>query len=68
MRLVIESTNKVAKIDGVLCRFWEGTTENNARCIVFVHRIAVPPGDEAEFDLALTEGPRPENVVLGGMR
>ena len=66
---MIESTDKVASVDGVMCRFWEGTTEQNARCIVFVHRIAVHRGEDAgEFDRELTEGPRPEDVVLGGLR
>jgi hypothetical protein len=68
MKLMIESTDKVALIDGVPCRFWDGVTESGSRCVVFVHRIAANPDDLSEFESELIQGLKPDNVEVRGMR
>ena len=67
MRIMIESTNCTTFIDGIESRVWEGTTENNVRCIVFVRRIAVERmEDHAEFDRELRETLPPAELVPVG--
>jgi hypothetical protein len=54
MKLMIESTDALTKLDGVEVRLWEGTTEDGIPCKVFVHRIAVAnEQDSAAFDREL---------------
>jgi hypothetical protein len=65
----MEPTDRIAIVDGVKCRFWEGVTESGTRCVVFVHRIAVHCDDDlSEFDRELVEGPAPDKVIVGDMR
>jgi hypothetical protein len=40
VRIQIEPTEILAKLDGVECRVWNGITEDDKQVIVFVHRIA----------------------------
>ena len=54
MELLITATDQLTHVDGVPCRVWEGHTEEGVRCLVFVHRIAVPESeDSAAFDREL---------------
>lgn len=56
MRLLIEATDQITRVDGVEARMWEGVTDRGTRCKVFVHRIAVHESeDSAEFDRELRE-------------
>jgi hypothetical protein len=56
MKITIEATEKLTKIDGVPVRLWHGLTETGARCEVFVHLIAVPKQENAEqFERELRE-------------
>ena len=48
MRLMIESTDKLTRMDGVPVRVWEGTCDDGTPCKVFVHRIAVHEDEDAE--------------------
>lgn len=48
MELLIESTNKVSRIEGVPVRLWKGTTPAGVEVHVFIHRIAVPISVPAE--------------------
>lgn len=68
MKITIESTDKIALIDGVPCRFWDGVSESGARCVVFVHRIAVHCDDDPTEFQGLIEGPKPDDVQIGVMR
>lgn len=64
MRMMIESTPDVTKIDGVEVRRWKGTTEDGVECEVFVHRIAVAnSADCSQFDAALKEQLPPGRFV-----
>jgi hypothetical protein len=47
MKLMIESTEVITRIDGVEVRLWEGTTEDGIPCKVFIHRIAVANEQDA---------------------
>lgn len=40
MKLIIESTDTLTKINGATARVWRGTTETGADCTVFVSNIA----------------------------
>lgn len=58
MKITIESTEKLADLNGVDCRLWEGVTENGIPCKVFVHRVAVREDrDSSQFDRELSEMP-----------
>jgi hypothetical protein len=64
VKIQITSTNKYAELDGVLVRLWEGITEGGARCLVYVHRIAVAEGqDQEEFDRELEEKLAPHQTT-----
>ena len=56
MKISIEATDKLTRIDGVPVRLWEGITEGGVKCKVFVHRIAVhKTEDSAQFEQELEE-------------
>lgn len=40
MKITIESTTKLIKLDGVDCRIWEGQTESGVKVHCFIPRIA----------------------------
>jgi hypothetical protein len=51
MKILMEPTDHVVTVDGVECRVWNGVTEKDTQCFVFVHRIAVRNSDDQqEFD------------------
>jgi len=56
VKISIEATDKLTRIDGVPVRLWEGITENGVKCKVFVHRIAVHKDEDSEqFEQELVE-------------
>lgn len=56
LRMMIESTDELTRIDGVPVRRCKGVTEAGIECEVFVHRIAANKRqDLAEFDRELQE-------------
>lgn len=60
MKIKMESTQHVTKLDGVPARLWEGTTEAGVPCKVFVHRIAVHNKEDAgDFERELREQLQP---------
>jgi hypothetical protein len=64
MRITIEATDKLTTIAGSECRVWNGTSENGAKCLVFVARVAVPEGeDQSAFERELRETIPPGRVV-----
>ncbi len=46
MKILIEPTEHIATVEGVVCRVWAGLTENETECVLFVHRIAVKDSDD----------------------
>lgn len=67
MRMLIESTEKLVRLDGVLCRLWKGTTEDGRDVFVFVHRVGVPLDSEhALFEAELISMPDPERLEAHG--
>jgi hypothetical protein len=66
VKITIESTDRYAKVDGVDCDLWLGTSELGTQCVVFVQRIALHNDDDAsEFTNEFREGPPPEQVHVG---
>lgn len=64
MRLMIESTDKLTRIDNVPVRVWEGTCDDGTPCYVFIHRIAVHKDEAvAEFERELAEQLPPGQYV-----
>jgi hypothetical protein len=64
MKLTITSTEKITVVDGSRVRVWNGITERGAKCLVFVHMIAVPNFEpNAEFERELAEQLPPGEVV-----
>lgn len=58
LEILIQPTDQLTHVDGVLCRVWHGETDEGVRCIAFIHRIAVQDGeDSAAFDAALLQLP-----------
>lgn len=63
MKIQMEPTEHIVAMDGVECRVWNGVTENDIQCFVFVHRIAVRNDQDAkEFD-ELFEGWIPVEII-----
>lgn len=61
MKITIESTETITRIDGVPVRHWKGVTEDGTPCEVFVHRIAVSNDvDQQAFDRELAEQRQPD--------
>lgn len=56
LKITIEATDQLTSMDGVPVRVWNGVTEHGARCLVFVHRLAVPPREDSrQLDNELDE-------------
>lgn len=60
VKMTIEMTEELAKIDGVECRIWTGHAFNGVPVRVYVHRVAVPLGEPlGVFDDCLLPRPHP---------
>jgi hypothetical protein len=60
----IQPTDQLTGIEGVLCRVWQGMTDEGVPCVVFVRRVAVAEGeDSAAFEAALQAQLPPGRVV-----
>lgn len=58
MKLVLDSTDMVARIDGVAVRVWKGTTEGGVEVVAYVHQLAVQHGKDAPlFDAEVKQLP-----------
>lgn len=44
MRITIEPTAVVVRVNDVAMRVWTGTTSNGAPVTAYLHRLEVPPG------------------------
>jgi hypothetical protein len=64
MKLIIESTTKIVKLNGVDCRVWEGTTGRGIPVHCFIPRVAVAMDqDAAQFEKELVEQRAPSVEV-----
>jgi hypothetical protein len=64
LQLTITPTDQLTEMSGAAMRVWDGRTADGVRCVVFVHRLAVPDGEEtAAFERALQEQLPPGRVV-----
>jgi len=64
MKVTIESTDQITRLDGVECRVWSGVTERGVKCLVFLHRIALHDSqDSAQLDQELRETLAPGQLV-----
>lgn len=62
MRITIDSTEELTRIDGVECRIWRGVTERGVHCYAFIHRIAVRADqDVSQFQRELVETKQPSS-------
>lgn len=64
MKILMESSPHLAMVDGIECRVWNGVTENDTQCFVFVHRIAVRNSEDQQEFSELFEQPQSEVMVL----
>jgi hypothetical protein len=56
VKIQIESTDRIVKVNGIEARVWEGETESGIPVIVCVTRIAVNADQEcSEFERELLE-------------
>lgn len=67
MRLQIEPTDKIVKVNGTACRMWRGVTKKGAKCFVFVATIGTVDGTEGcrELEQELRELPHPGEEAEG---
>ncbi len=65
MKIEIESTTKIVKLDGVPARVWEGKTDSGIKVHCFVTRIAIDKNEErmGEFQNELQEQKPPSNAI-----
>lgn len=63
MQITMTATDKLTHIDDVPVRLWEGETNLGTKCKIFVHRIAVHKGEDADqFEKELKEQMPPGQV------
>lgn len=56
MKMTIESTTKIVKLNGIDCRVWEGTTERGVAVHCFIPRVFVKNGqDLTQFEQEFKE-------------
>jgi hypothetical protein len=48
MKITIENTTKIVKLDDVPARIWEGETDSGVKVICYITRIAVADGEDHE--------------------
>lgn len=60
MKITLESTSQIVRLDGIECRVWEGTTASGIAVTAFIPRIAVlRDADASEFERELVEQRQP---------
>lgn len=65
MKITIESTIRMAMVNGVPARVWEGTTASGLPVVCLITRIATPAAtDQAEFKRDLQECKPPSEMAV----
>jgi hypothetical protein len=68
MKITIESTGKMACVEGVRCRIWNGITDRGVKCEFYVMTIAVDAdADQSEFEREFGLNSQPA-IEIAGMR
>lgn len=71
MKLTIEPTATIARVNGAYCRIWTGVDENGTEVLVWAAVVQPQTHDElrlAAFDAALRALPEPERGITVDMR
>jgi hypothetical protein len=64
MKLIIESTTKIVRLNGIDCRVWEGITGHGVPVHCFIPRVAVNNDqDTSQFEQELSEQSAPSAEV-----
>lgn len=65
MKITIESTTKITKLNGVSARIWEGKTKTGIKVHCFITRIAIDKNETraTEFESELQEQKAPSKEV-----
>ncbi len=59
MRITLESTTQIVKLNGIDCRIWEGETEKGIGVYCFIPRVAVRKEEDcSQLEAELQEQPR----------
>ena len=65
MKITLQSTGQIVRLDGIECRVWEGTTGKGVAITAFIPRVAVNvEADASEFERELRETPEPSPANL----
>ena len=68
MKVQLESTDRIIRVDNSDCRLWSGTTEDGIKCHAFIRIIGVHKDDNAaEFDRDLESLPFVTVIDIAGM-
>lgn len=63
MKVTLESTTRVVKLNGMPCRIWEGETVGGVKCHAYIARVAAKDDqDLSQFNTELEDkrAPSPE--------
>jgi hypothetical protein len=64
MKLTLEPTSKMTKVNGVPVRIWEGVSESGIPCFALIAIVGVDKDENsAEFDEALKEHKPPTGMT-----
>ena len=64
VKITIESTDKIAKLNGIDCRIWEGHTAAGVPMHCYIARVAVSKAEDVgAFNLELQETRPPSREI-----
>jgi hypothetical protein len=64
MKITIESTTKIVKLNDIDCRVWEGQTEHGVKVHAFIPRISAKDDqDLSQFEAELKEQKPPSAEI-----
>lgn len=67
MKITIENTSQIIKVNGLPCRIWEGETETGIKVHCVITRIAVHKDDDTEMfekELQQVKAPSAETLSI----
>jgi hypothetical protein len=65
MKMTIESTTRVVKVNGLEARVWQGTSERGVPVVCCITRIGVDRGaDNSQFEAELKEHKPPGAMAI----
>lgn len=65
MKMTIESTTHIVKVNGIDCRVWEGETARGIKVQALIPRVAVRNGqDTSQFEAELKEQAAPSTDAI----